>query len=47
MEQELKKMAKWREKMDKYRSSISRKEFIADIKKAGFTVKDRPSKSKK
>jgi len=35
-----KKVYKWREKMDRYRASVTRDKFIADLKKAGFSVKD-------
>lgn len=35
------KVEKWREKMEKYRATITRDQYIVDLKKAGFTVKDK------
>jgi hypothetical protein len=34
------KVDKWREKMEQYRASVTRDKFIADLKKAGFSVKN-------
>jgi len=31
---------KWREKIEQYRASVTRDKFIADLKKAGFSVKN-------
>jgi hypothetical protein len=40
MGQSKSKVEKWREKMKQYRASVPLDQYFADLKKAGFTVKD-------
>ena len=40
MDQSKNKVDRWREKIEQYRASVTPDKFLADLKKAGFTVKN-------
>lgn len=46
MDREVKKVDKWRKKMEHYRGAVTRDNLIADLKKAGFVIADKKLKGR-